>query len=606
MNNFTFKGEIEELKQGIAQLCEEEIFIISDNGFEIDAIKGDNLCININKEKAEIVYPYNAAFFRGLSLVLQHFGEEWKIEETPCFDKNGVMLDCSRNAVLKPETVKYILRKMALMGLNTAMLYTEDTYEIPDEPYFGYLRGRFTQSELKELDDYAYALGIELIPCIQTLSHLEGMLKWREYSDVSATSRTLFVSEERTYELIEKMIVAASAPFRTNRIHIGMDEAADVIDGNYRKKHGDTIKKEVLREHLRRVHDIIKKHDLQGMMWGDMFIEDDRKDVPQDLQLVNWNYYAELECHYKNSFDIYARVTDNVIFAGGTWTWLGMGVDYVKTMITTQCALTQCMECGCKEIFVTAWGDDGGETNLLSALYGMQVYAEFGYKQSFDSKNLEERFYACTGQSAENFLKLSEFVRVPGDKIADAITTWSKDLLYEDSLLPIFEKDREPLNLTAHYKKLFDSFKSIKTNDNYFCLLWEYYAVLAQTLSEKSMWFDIAPKAVRKRDLLLAKKAIEQGEKVVDCLEKLQNTWYRMWYLTNKPQGFEVIDIRIGGQISRFKTAVMRMRDFAAEKIDTIEELAEPKLLYMRDKDGGMHWQCRWNEIVSAGHMYHF
>ena len=62
--------------------------------------------------------------------------------------------------------------KMAVMGLNTLLLYIEDIYEIEDEPYFGYMRGRYTQEELKQVDDYAHALGIEVIPAIQTLAHL--------------------------------------------------------------------------------------------------------------------------------------------------------------------------------------------------------------------------------------------------------------------------------------------------------------------------------------------------------------------------------------------------------------------------------------------------
>ena len=54
----------------------------------------------------------------------------------------GVMLDCSRNAVLRPEELYRFIDILAKMGYNTLQLYTEDTYEIEGEPYFGYLRGR--------------------------------------------------------------------------------------------------------------------------------------------------------------------------------------------------------------------------------------------------------------------------------------------------------------------------------------------------------------------------------------------------------------------------------------------------------------------------------
>ncbi len=67
------------------------------------------------------------------------------------FQTNGAMVDMSRNAVMNVSTVKHMLRAMALMGMNTYMLYTEDTYEVEGEPYFGYMRGRYSVAEMKEL-----------------------------------------------------------------------------------------------------------------------------------------------------------------------------------------------------------------------------------------------------------------------------------------------------------------------------------------------------------------------------------------------------------------------------------------------------------------------
>ena len=84
----------------------------------------------------------------------------------------GVMIDMSRNAVMSMEGLQRFLPLLKKMGYNTVMLYTEDTYEVKDEPFFGYMRGRYSAKELCELDQYAASLGIELIPCIQTLAHL--------------------------------------------------------------------------------------------------------------------------------------------------------------------------------------------------------------------------------------------------------------------------------------------------------------------------------------------------------------------------------------------------------------------------------------------------
>ena len=48
--------------------------------------------------------------------------------------------------------------------------YTEDTYEVEGQPYFGAYRGKYTKDEIKELDAYASMFGVELVPCIQTRS----------------------------------------------------------------------------------------------------------------------------------------------------------------------------------------------------------------------------------------------------------------------------------------------------------------------------------------------------------------------------------------------------------------------------------------------------
>ena len=62
-----------------------------------------------------------------------------------CFRRFGTMLDCSRNAVPNAESLRKWIDITAELGYNTLLLYTEDTYEVDGNPYFGYMRGRFTE-----------------------------------------------------------------------------------------------------------------------------------------------------------------------------------------------------------------------------------------------------------------------------------------------------------------------------------------------------------------------------------------------------------------------------------------------------------------------------
>ena len=79
------------------------------------------------------------------------------------FKRFGVMIDCSRNAVINYETFKKIVDILSDLGYNSIRLYMEDTYEISEEPYFGYLRGRYSKKELKEIDEYAFGVAQNLI-----------------------------------------------------------------------------------------------------------------------------------------------------------------------------------------------------------------------------------------------------------------------------------------------------------------------------------------------------------------------------------------------------------------------------------------------------------
>jgi len=93
------------------------------------------------------------------------------------FDRFGVMIDCSRNAVMTVEQVKSFILVLKKMGYDQVQLYMEDTYEVDGQPLFGYLRGRYSREELREMDDFAFENGVELVPNVQTLAHMTAFLR---------------------------------------------------------------------------------------------------------------------------------------------------------------------------------------------------------------------------------------------------------------------------------------------------------------------------------------------------------------------------------------------------------------------------------------------
>ena len=76
------------------------------------------------------------------------------------YKRLGVMIDMSRNSVMTVPMLKKYMTLLKKMGYNSVMLYTEDTYEIEGEPFFGYMRGRYSIAEMKELDGIARHVNI--------------------------------------------------------------------------------------------------------------------------------------------------------------------------------------------------------------------------------------------------------------------------------------------------------------------------------------------------------------------------------------------------------------------------------------------------------------
>lgn len=604
-----------ELTAGFEEICAHEGFEISSDGITLTAHKAEQYSVHCDGSRIDISYQAPVQFFRALSCLKEKGFCAFDITRQPVFDHNGIMLDCSRNAVPSLDMIRSILRKMALMGLNTAMLYTEDTYEIPERPYFGYLRGRYSLDELRALDEYAFQLGIELVPCIQTLAHLERALHWPQNDpDLRDTEDILMVGEPKVYELIDQMLSAVTKAFRTKRIHIGMDEAWSLGLGRYRFKHGFVSADHLMKEHLAKVCELVRKHGLEPMMWSDMYLRmssptggyyDAPDQLPQevldaaspDVTLVYWDYYHDTHEEYQRLLKIHEQFDSNVSFAGGLWTWTGPVPNPDKMRRSSIPALQECEAHGIREVLATAWGDNGAEASLLTVLYGLQLYAEYDYSGCVDDEYLAVRFAACTGENAEAFSQLDQFNSLPGivPRSADPVNA-SKFLLYEDPLLPLFAADTKELSFTDHYHALSKMYAGFTSEDPMFEALYRFYQSLAELLSFKCRWREQAAK-VQPSD---AAQAAEFAEKCADACERCKHSWYILWQKTNRPYGFEIIDLRLSGLKGRFETAAREMLRLSCGEIDCIETLSAEKLPYITDANGKFNGCYSWGECISA------
>lgn len=598
----------------MAELSDDLGVTCCDQGIAIEARKGDKLEVESDGTAVSITWAAPVQFYRALSLIPSPLAA-CSIHESPCFETTGVMFDCSRNAVLKPEALRFFLRKMALMGLNLGMMYTEDTYEVPEQPWFGYKRGRYTYEELKALDAYADLLGIELCPCIQTLGHLNRALHWPALRHLQENDEVILADGPETYEFLEQLIRAASAPYRSKRIHIGMDEAYGVGFGQHFRRFGYEDPHAVMGRHLRRVLEITEKYSLQPMIWSDMFFHLDGqnytgKNMPSQrakdavapgVTLVLWDYYHIKEDIYDYRLMQHAALPAPTVFAGAIWTFCGIAPDYPTTFSVAIPALRSCKKAGVPLVIATAWGDNGAETNMLSALLGMQLYGEFAYTGGYEEAWLHQRFCRCCGADAQAFIDLAMFNKVPGlvSRSGNPMNV-GKVMLYQDPLIQLFEADMAGLPLTSHFESLVDRFVGYAAGNPQYAVLFEFYTALAKALALKCKWHDRAAAVVRSGCRAEAKELSASVPEIIHQMNRLRNAWRRLWDTTNKPYGFEIIDTRLGGVCARLATAAEKMGQFAQGQTDDIPELSSQVLPYVRREDDSMGCVFTMGDIVSA------
>ena len=320
-------------------------------------------------------------------------GENPAAPERNPFDRLGVMIDLSRNAVMKVDYAKSYLERLAILGYDYAMLYTEDVYELPGEPYFGMLRGRLTAADVRALDDHAAALGIELVPCLETLGHLEQLFRWAAYEPLRDIDGIILAWEEKSYALIEKMLRFWRGNVRSRTIHLGLDEAWKLGQGAFRKRFGEQKVFDIMLRHVERLSAMCRELGVEAAMWSDMWFRAGSKrgeyydleaecppalaaKIPDNVRLCYWDYYHKDPAFYEKMIAKHRAMHGDPFMAGGVWTWGTFWYAHRITRAATLACVEGCRRAGLKDVLFTMWGDDGGFCDFESAFAGLMWASE--------------------------------------------------------------------------------------------------------------------------------------------------------------------------------------------------------------------------------------
>jgi len=608
------------------RLIEDDLFLkIRDTGFTVCAVsRVGGIEVDIQKEKATIYYDKPCHFYRGLMLMVKqlkyHGGQAIRICEQPRIKRVGLMLDVSRNAVLTVDSIKHFLRKMALMGMDLLMLYMEDTYFLEGYDRFGYMRGRYTNKELKEIDDYAFLLGIEVMPYVQTLAHMGQILKWDDTADIRDTGEIILVGEEKTYRFIDHMIGTISSQFRSNRINIGMDEAHNLGLGEYLKLNGYRDRMSIYQEHLSRVIEIIEKYGLRAMISSDMLFRNTggaadyyemgdevecAVELNENIDLMYWDYFRTDSEEIREFIQRHKSWGKKPTFLGTVRTWISYAPGYSQSFANSHAALNACAEEGIEEVVISVWLHDSPENSHFASLPGISYFAQQVYNYQASNSELRECFLIQTGADFDSFLLLEKLdaIALPDGRSPEGNP--SKFLLWQDVLLGFFDIHIDGLNAGMHYQQLSAAIEKAvpMMGSGPYSLLMVCMRSLCSVLAIKAeIGIDI--KSAYDKDDVASLKIIADDvlPRLSDAVERLRVAHRDLWMSTLKPFGWEILDARYGGLRARFETSAKRLHDYTNGTLSSILELGEVRTQYRTD-DAILPVMVCYDQIVSSGYQ---
>lgn len=343
--------------------------------------------IRIDRKKADVEYGGERGKFYAEQTIKQIRHQSsgklpcCEIEDAPGLAHRGFLMDISRGKVPKLETLFALTDLLALLKINQLQLYIEGfSFAYPSYPEVWEGRTPITPEELRRLDAYCAERHIELVPCQNTLGHMDAWLAREEFAHLAETEEhlqfmgydvapsTLNPMDEGSLKLIQTMTDDLLPCFTSDKYNVCLDEAVNLGTGKSRELSGGADVGEIYCNYVKKLHQLVSGRGKNMMMWADF---PDRfpgiiDDLPKDITLLEWGYEAAYPfekrlsvlrekgvpfyvCPGTSSWSSYAGITDNMIR-------------------NINAAADAAYKYGAEGLLLTDWGD-GGHPQYLSISY---------------------------------------------------------------------------------------------------------------------------------------------------------------------------------------------------------------------------------------------
>lgn len=315
------------------------------------------------------------------------------IVDQPDFLNRGIMLDVSRGKVPTRATLEALVDLCSRLRLNVLMLYIEHTFDFRRHPEIGKGASPLDAETMLGLDAYAGDRGVELIPCLQSLGHMERLLSIDRYAHLAESDRhwSLSPSHPETYTLLKELYDEFLPLFRSSRFNANCDEPFDLGRGRSASRVSHKTPGALFTDHVNRLERLAKTHHKQLMIWADFANQHpkQRSRLGRDVVLLDWWYEASFDADRirklrREGFEVWACPGTS------SWNCLFPRVENSQENITRWADAGR--RHGATGLLNTDWGDFGHYNALGVSLHSYAWGAQQAWSGSVDSKRFDRAF----------------------------------------------------------------------------------------------------------------------------------------------------------------------------------------------------------------------
>ena len=208
------------------------------------------------------------------------------------------------------------------------------------------------------------------------------------------------------------------------------------------------------------------------------------------------------------------------------------------------------------------------------------VYSALLRDNRASKDNLNRVISLLSGLRWNEYLLIDSANRGFREDHVDVTNTTNKTMLFNDPLLGVMDSLATFIEID-NYQMYKEKIATIPYQHSPFDYVFDVQVALLDVLALKADLGLRLRKAYQAGDKKALSHIAEQLPLLVKRLDVFSSKLHKQWHRENKPHGFDVQDLRLGGLKERLRVTSQKLNAYLAGSLDSIEELNEEILDYM-------------------------